>query len=139
MADRTDKRAPSPNFAFLATHDPLLVRYAALAERCVFDGAPVGANYRVRIGDRTFCGVRCAESWLARAGATPAAIRVTDCVTGRELDAHAAWYVRTLGGAWEDAPDSIRVFASEEAARRHAEAYAGELLRGAQTPFGGGK
>lgn len=27
----------SPNFSFLATHDPLLVRYGALAERYVFD------------------------------------------------------------------------------------------------------
>ncbi len=110
-------------------------------ERCTLDGVEVRAAFRARIitrdGDgHSFCGVRCARAWLQRSGVEPQAVRVTDCATGRELDAQDAWFVLSLSVWGEGAPDFIRVFAAEDDAQRHAEAHGGEVLADGKRPFG---
>ena len=110
-------------------------------ERCTLDGVEVLAAFRARIitsdgAGHSFCGVRCARAWLQRSGVEAQAVRVTDCVTGRELDAQDAWFVLSLSVWGEGAPDFIRVFAAKEDALRHAEAHGGEVLTDDKRPFG---
>ncbi len=119
-------------------------RLRAPVERCAMDGVKVARPFRVRVvaddgGARAFCGVTCAEAWLRSSGVAPREILVTDGATGREIDAAAAWFVRTVANRSDGAPDAVRVFAGREDAERHAEAYGGTVLSGANRPFGGGK
>ena len=120
---------------------PLLADWIRVDKgRCELDGVQVQAGYRVRVIDAAgaehrFCGVRCAELWLARSGTEARRIRVTDCASGREIDAREAWYLRTYAGWRDGAPDLIRVFASPKDAQRHAEAHGGEILPDNQRPF----
>ena len=110
------------------------------SERCELDGVETAPAYRTVIveADDTahpFCGVRCAQLWLARHPAPPREIRVTDCATGRELAADDAWFVRSYGTWGDGAPDAIRVFARRADAEQHAEAYGGEMLLASDRPF----
>jgi len=119
---------------------PLMAeRLRPRVERCSMDGVAVVPSFRVRAGEHVFCGVTCAEAWLARSGVAPDGIRVTDCVTGREIAAPEAWFVRTLGNRSDGAPDAIRVFAGRKEAEGHVEAYGGTILVGALRPFAGGE
>ena len=109
-------------------------------ERCALDGVAVDEAFRVRVvgsddRSRSLCGVRCARLWLERADAAPRSIRVTDLVSGSELEADDAWFVRSVSTWGEGAPDSIRVFARKADAVRHVEAYGGRIL---EDPFGDG-
>jgi hypothetical protein len=120
---------------------PLLAaRLRGPVERCAMDGVEVRPPFRVRVTEeggsaRTFCGVTCAEAWLLRRGVAAREILVT--AGGHEIDAGTAWFVRTAANRSDGAPDGIRVFAGREDAIRHAEAYGGMVLRGAERPFGG--
>ena len=119
---------------------PLMAeRLRPAVERCAMDGVAVVPSFRVRARDRVFCGVTCAESWLARSGGAPDGVLVTDAVTGREIAASEAWFVRTLANRSDGAPDAIRVFAGREEAEGHVEAYGGTILVGALRPFAGGE
>lgn len=119
---------------------PLMAaRLRPRVERCAMDGVAVVPSFRVRAGEHVFCGVTCAQSWLARSGGAPGGILVTDGVTGREIAASGAWFVRTLANRSDGAPDAIRVFAGREAAEGHVEAYGGTMLVGALRPFAGGE
>ncbi len=120
---------------------PLLAdRIRGASERCRLDGVELVPSFRVRVVEADgkslfFCGVRCAQIWLARCGSAPRQIRVTDGTSGRECDARTAWYVRTMRG-WDDrAPDLIRVFARRADAERFAGAYGGEILLASERPF----
>lgn len=118
-------------------------RLRAPVERCAMDGVEVRPAFRVRVIDgdfaaRAFCGVSCAEAWLRYGGIVPREILVTDGATGREIEAGAAWFVRTVANRSDGAPDGVRVFASREDAERHVKAYGGTVLAGANRPFGGG-
>ncbi len=118
-------------------------RLRSRPERCGMDGVAVVPGFRVRVVEsggkgHAFCGVTCAEAWLARSGVAPAAVLVTDCAQGTEVDARAAWFVRTLANRSDGAPDGIRVFARKEDAARHVEAFGGRILVGSERPFGGG-
>jgi hypothetical protein len=113
-------------------------------ERCEMDGVALDPAFRalVRVaeeGGRThaFCCVTCAESWISRRGVVPLAVLVTDGVSGKEIDARTAWFVRTLGNVSDGAPDPIRVFAREKDALRHASVHGGRVLSGWERPFGG--
>lgn len=126
----------------IATLPLVAERLRGHRERCEMDGVVLNPAFRVRVtgADGTahgFCGVSCAESWLARSGVSPGTILVTDGVTGCQVDAQAAWYVRTLGNVSDGAPDVVRVFARREDALRHADAHGGRLLAGAERPFWG--
>jgi hypothetical protein len=115
-------------------------RLRSRSELCAMDGSAVKSCFRVRIVERSgtvrsFCGVRCADRWLARAGAVPRAVLVTDCGNGREVEAEAAWFLYTITGWGEEIPDFVRVFARRSDAERHASAHGGEILMGAERPF----
>ena len=69
---------------------------------------------------------------------TPPATRkifVVDEASGREIDADDAWFVRSLVVAVPATADRVHVFASEAAARRHAEEFQGTLLVRDERPF----
>ncbi len=106
------------------------------------DGVALDPAFRVRVAEdggatHAFCGVTCAESWIALRRAVPALVLVTDGVSGRAIDARTAWFVRTLGNVSDGAPDAIRVFERKEDAERHAHAHGGRVLTGSGRPFGG--
>jgi len=108
-------------------------------ETCALDGVAVHPGFRVRVVPakgpaRHFCGVRCAEAWLGRSGADARAILVTDCASGREIDAREAWYLETAVGV-DGAPDLVRVFARRVDAERHLRARGGVMLIGSRRPF----
>jgi len=111
-------------------------------ERCEMGGVALDPAFRVRVGEKSgtthaFCGVTCAEGWITRGGLVPARVLVTDGISGNEIDARAAAFVRTFGNRADGAPDAIRVFARYEDAERHARAHGGEILIGADRPFVG--
>ncbi len=102
--------------------------------RCSYDGARTSPAFRVRIDDRRFCGVRCAQAWLRASGVTPRSVRVI--ADGREIDARAAHFVHTFSTWGDGSPDEIRAFATLEEAQRRVQAYGGTILTGAERPFG---
>jgi hypothetical protein len=108
--------------------------------RCSQDGARIDPAY-VAVVDcgegvvHRFCGVVCADRWMAHSGLTAHSILVTDIVSGRGIDAREATYVETFAGWRERVPDPIRVFASREEALAHIEAYGGEVLTGPRRPL----
>src|SRR5438067_8683004 len=68
--------------------------------RCALDGSMIEPAYRARVVDQggrshEFCCVRCAATWLHHRGAKPAAVYVTDEVTGGEIPAEDAVFVRS--------------------------------------------
>jgi hypothetical protein len=107
---------------------------------CALDGAPINPRYRVTMVDaqgrsQAFCCPRCAQLWLARQPAAPAAITVTDETTGRPLDAAAAWYVRSLVATSPATGNRIHVFASRTDAESHAAGFFGTVLTDVEKPF----
>src|SRR5437764_194865 len=122
---------------------PLLGHWArhAPAGRCSLDGVPITPVYRVRVrdhrgGDHGFCCIRCAELWLARS--PPAhAVWVTDEASGHELDARAAFFVRSSVVTTPTTGNRVHAFARQEDAERHADVAHGRLLDGPERPFDG--
>jgi hypothetical protein len=114
--------------------------------RCSQDGARVERSSQVvvdlgRSRQHRFCGVTCADRWMARSGLSARSILVTDCVSGGLVDAGSAHFVETLSAWRQEAGDPVRAFASLEDAMAHLQAYGGELLVGPRrplqhTPFG---
>lgn len=82
-----------------------------------------------------FCCVRCAEIWLRGQPAPPRAVAVTDEATGEEIDASAAWYVRSSIVTMTVTGNRIHVFRNRTEAERHAEAYGGTVLGRSEEPF----
>lgn len=112
------------------------------ADRCAFDGTALGAKPFVRVVARgaasfRFCGVLCAERWLARGGAESASVLVTDETSGKEIPAADAVFVRSTVVAVPTTGDRVHTFARREDAERHAAAYHGTLLEGSDRPFAG--
>jgi len=108
--------------------------------RCAQDGVGIDPAYEVVVDlgegvERRFCGVACADRFMMRSGVTAHAIHVTDCVSGRRIDARAAFYVETFAGWRESVPDPVRVFASRMQAMDHIEAHGGEFLTGPRRPL----
>jgi hypothetical protein len=109
-------------------------------ERCALDGVGVEPLFRVRVLDgrgrwAQFCCVRCAEVWLRRQGERPAGVHVTDEASGEEVDAAAAWFVRSRVVTNPVTGNRVHAFRDPDDARRHAEACGGVLLSGAERPF----
>ena len=138
---RTSRRLPiSAALLAIAALPFVAERLRSPSERCTMDGSGVSISFRVRIVERDatvrpFCGVRCADRWLARTGAAPRAVLVTDCTSGREVKAEAAWFLYTITGWEEGVPDYIRVFNRRSEAERHARSHGGELLMGPERPL----
>lgn len=117
-------------------------RLRAPVERCAMDGVALAPSFRVRVvlpdgKTDAFCGVTCAQAWVQCRGVAPREILVT--AGGREIDAGAAWFVRTVANRSDGAPDGLRVFAGRDDALRHVAAYGGTVLIGADRPFGRGE
>lgn len=107
---------------------------------CALDGVPIEALYRVRVLDRDghahdFCGPRCARLWLKRHARPVRAVRVTDETTGAEVDAGAAWYVRSAVATARAVGARVHVFARRADAERHAATFAGTVLEGDERPL----
>jgi hypothetical protein len=111
------------------------------AERCALDGVEVDARHAVRIVDTAtgashrFCCVPCAATWLSREPQADRRVLVVDEETGAELAAEDAFFVRSLVTAVAATSSRVHVFATESAARRHAEEFHGTLLAGDDHPL----
>jgi hypothetical protein len=108
-------------------------------DRCALEGAPIEATYRVRVVDeagqsRAFCCIACAEFWLAHCPGRPRAIYVTDEETGREVNAHAAYFVRSPVVTNAGTGNRIHAFGRRAVAVKHA-ALGGTILEGPDRPF----
>lgn len=111
------------------------------AHACALDGSAVDPLYRVRIvdaegRDREFCCIGCASAWLGQQPAAPRAVFVTDEVSGQEIEAASAWYVRSLVVTVPHTGNRIHAFRDQADAARHAESAHGEVLTDAEKPFG---
>ena len=109
-------------------------------ERCTLDGARIDPLYRVRVvdnqdQDHPFCCIRCATLWLSRQKVKPRSVRVTDEATGREIDAAAAWFVRSSVVTMAHTENRIHAFARHADAARHAAAALGSVLPDSERPF----
>jgi hypothetical protein len=109
---------------------------------CALDGQSIDRVFRVRMmlrdeTARSFCCIRCAELWR-RWAARVRAVYVTDEVTGREIDASLAWFVRSSVVTRPSTGNRVHAFARRSDAERHARACNGTLLEGPERPFGPG-
>jgi hypothetical protein len=111
------------------------------AVHCALDGVVVNPRYAVRVLDeptgvsRRFCCPSCAETWIARDPAVRRRAFVTDETTGDEIDARDAWFVRSRVVAVQATDSRVHSFATEAAARRHADEFRGTALEGDERPF----
>jgi len=101
------------------------------------DGGRILRDWRVRVvaadsTARSFCSVTCARRFVERSGDVPREVIVTEATHGREIDARDAWLVRTVASRDRYAPDRFRVFASRDAAERHAAAHGGAVEPGSE-------
>jgi hypothetical protein len=108
--------------------------------RCALDGLKINPLYQVRIEDdagvsRHFCCLRCAERWLALAGARPRAVHVTDEASGDEIDAGSAWFVTSPVTTNPITRNRIHAFRDRADAEGHARDFRGALLAGAKRPL----
>lgn len=107
---------------------------------CNWDGLALNPLYRVRVISSTdnskhFCSVQCAVLWLSRNRDKVARILVTDEVSGTEMDAADAVYVRSSIVTNRITGNRIHVFRTEVDAQKHAEAANGRKLSGSERPF----
>jgi len=107
---------------------------------CALDGAPINPLLRVRAVDRVgqsfeFCCIRCAEIWLRSQHEAPRQVFVTDEVSGLEIDAGKAYFVRSQVATNAATGNRVHTFEREEDAERHANAYGGSILPMAEHPF----
>ena len=108
--------------------------------RCAWDGLRLEPPYVVTVTDcmkttHQFCCVQCARLWLDKSGIEFDRITVTDEASGQEIDAAAAWYVRSTLATSEVTGNRIHVFRTEADAREHVEAARGRLLSAGDAPF----
>jgi hypothetical protein len=106
------------------------------ANTCALDGRIIEPGSRVVIRDggkpaHEFCSIRCAEMWLARAGVSTTTVLVTDAITGQEIDATQAFYVRVPVFPRSE----VHAFADRALAEKHADLLRGRLLEGDEMPF----
>lgn len=108
--------------------------------RCAFDGLTIQPAFQVRVVDQEeqshrFCGVRCARLWLTRQESTPEEIRVTDEVSGEEIDARFAHFAQSAVLTDAISGNRIHVFGDEAAAEEHARSFQGWVLTDEERPF----
>lgn len=112
---------------------------AGSSARCAEDGARLDPRRAVDVEEADgraarLCGIECLERRLHRTDRpAPRSVRVHDEDTGALLDADAAWFVRSAV-VDRATGDRTHAFATEAAARRHAEAFHGRVLPGPGLP-----
>ena len=107
---------------------------------CALDGVEIEAMFRVRIVDderqaHEFCCIRCAEYWMERRAIELTAIYVTDEVSGKEIEASSAYFVRSSVITMPTTGNRIHVFQDRSDAERHASMLRGTVLLGSERPF----
>lgn len=127
---------------FLVVGVPLIGSWVRRSgpHRCALDGLAIAAATAVRVTDSAgesheFCCVRCAQRWLARTGDSSALVTVTDEVTGTDLDARAAVFVRSPVVINPVTGNRIRVFRETAEADAHVARYGGRVLGPDEWPF----
>jgi hypothetical protein len=73
--------------------------------------------------------------WLARQGARPREVYVTDEASGAEIDAASAYFVRSLVVTTPTTGNRVHAFRDRADAERHAEVAHGTLLNGTERPL----
>jgi ribosomal protein L24E len=106
---------------------------------CALDGRRIEPLSRVHIvahdGESLeFCSTSCAEIWLERQKLAPRAVLVTDETSGAEIEAGAAYFVRSFV-RHPATGSTIHVFRDAADAARHAERYHGHVLSGTEAPL----
>ncbi len=110
-------------------------------DRCALNGVAIDPRYAVRVLDEAtgvsqrFCCPSCAETWAALDPSKPRRAFVVDEDTGAEIDAWDAWFVRSRVVAVPATDSRVHSFATEAAARRHAEEFRGTALEGPERPL----
>src|SRR5262245_2337807 len=112
--------------------------------RCTFDGLRIEPLYRVRVvspaGESySFGCVRCADRWLARHGADPAAVYVTDEASGVEIAAATAYFVESPVVTNRVTGNRVHAFRDRASAEAHIRIFGGALLVGDERPLGTGR
>lgn len=107
---------------------------------CRLDGMPLVPAYRVRVLDdheqsHSFCSVRCAEIWLHGKDMPGAKVYVTDEISGEEILADAAHFVRSLVWTTRVSDNRVHAFRDRGDAEAHASHCRGTILDDAQRPF----
>ena len=110
------------------------------APRCALDGLAVVPGTAVRVTDhggrsQTFCCIRCAERWLARTGDAFETVGVTDEVSGVEIDARAAVFVRSPVVTNRVTGNRVHTFRVADDAIAHTRQYGGRVLDPGERPF----
>jgi hypothetical protein len=121
---------------------PLAGHWARRGARptCAHDGGKIELPYRVRIVDDRgrdfeFCCIRCAELWLRGEKKKPRAVFVANETDGDEIDASAAYFVRSLVVTNPTTNNRIHAFRKESDAETHARTCRGRLLDASERPF----
>jgi hypothetical protein len=109
-------------------------------KKCDLDGAKIDPVYRVRVVDgdgaeHAFCCIQCASHWLGHQRETPRWVVVTDEVSGKDVDAASAWYVRSLVVTVAHTGNRVHAFANHADAAKHMETGRGTVLEGPEKPF----
>jgi hypothetical protein len=107
---------------------------------CEVDGLRVEPLYRVRVVDEAgrshlFCSIRCAARWVQRRPTRPAAVYVTEEAGRHEIEAAAAFFVRSSVVTDPVTGNNIHAFRSRADAEAHARAFRGRMLTGSEQPF----
>lgn len=107
---------------------------------CAFDGGRIDALFRVQAIDSAgqeyeFCCIRCARLWCDRQRERPAAVYVTDEVSGLPVDATTAHFVRSSVITTPTRGNRIHAFQDQHAAEKHARSAKGTVLDGPAKPF----
>jgi hypothetical protein len=107
---------------------------------CELDGLKIEPRYRVRVvepagGSHLFCCVRCAGRWLARQEGKAAAVYVTDESHGEEVDATAAWFVRSTVVTNPITGNRVHAFREQSDAEAHIREFRGRVLTDEERPL----
>lgn len=119
---------------------------------CSFNGNPIEPLYGVRIviGNTTswFCCMECAKNWLekspinggnsnvqADADNPVVAIYVVDEISGKEIDAAGAYFVRSLIVTNKVTGNRVHSFKNKTDAEAHSRSLGGSLLAPESGPF----
>jgi hypothetical protein len=108
--------------------------------RCALDGTRIEPIYKVEITDsqgchHVFCCPRCGQRWLEHQPTPPQAITVVDEMSGNEVAASKAYYVRSVVVTIPSTGNRIHAFRSQAAAEDHALTHEGIVLSASENPF----
>lgn len=109
-------------------------------DRCDWDGLKIEPIYQVRVVEQSgvsfrFCCVQCSMRWWERRGAETSQVLVTDEISGQEIEASEAYFVRSLVSTNQVTGNRLHVFRDIADAQKHAEAADGRQLLDDERPF----